>query len=149
MTTEEDRSQFQSGATQNLLLNPPIQLHNSQQNDREPGAEVNLNDLSDIKDSSPVRGLSKENEEAAPVQVEEKGEVFMEPASVSNEHIDEELVARSLEELSDIENGGAEGNSKAAAIEVDEHDYDALAAKKQGEEAEGDAASVVPPEPVA
>ena len=54
--------------------------------------------------------------------MEEKGEVFMEPG---HDEIDEELVAKNLDEISDIDNGDVP--KERSAIEIDENDFEQVA----------------------
>ena len=100
---------------------------------KEP-PQVNLNDISDIRDRSIRMPPSRTEEE---VKIEEKGEVFMDnqdDIGQQQQEVDEEMVQKSLEELSDIgdrEEGDEEEKKKdGGAIEVEERDYEDLAPSK-------------------
>ena len=121
------------------------------------GKEVNLNDISDIRDT-PMKSPGNLENEVANIQVEEKGEVFINPPQSTNE-IDEELVAKNLEELSDID--GENEEEKAAAkeredgegreentVEVDEKEFDSLDQHRQPSKVVDDITPVAPEEPV-
>ena len=99
---------------------------------KEPGApQVDLNDISDIRDRSIRMPPSRTEEE---VKIEEKGEVFMDlqPNRDDGQQeaiVDEEMVQKSLEELSDIGEGQEEKKKEgdASSVEIGERDFEALA----------------------